>query len=86
VIRIDQQCVSDGNVFFRQSDCVLFVIPEIICTSGSVSLATHYQVMKPSEGARDACSLWRDGEGLNQRASQFSPLITASDVPALNLL
>jgi len=30
--------------------------------------------------------VWRDGEGLNQRASQFSPRVTASDGLALNLL
>ena len=31
-------------------------------------------------------AVWRDGEGLNQRASQLSPRVTASDGPALNLL
>ena len=31
-------------------------------------------------------AIWPDGEGFSQRASQFSPHVTASDVPALNLL
>jgi hypothetical protein len=31
-------------------------------------------------------AVWRNWEGLSLRASQFSPRVTASDVPALNLL
>ena len=31
-------------------------------------------------------AVWRDGEGLSQRASQLAPRVTASDGSALNLL